>query len=178
MQNKVDQGRKVVSPVLNRVAKWEVFVLNRVGVCGHWRHTSKQTSLECLPPSPPLPPPPHTHTNTHTGSTVWVYRLFVLDTREVYHKFGGGTFLYGLPGVVFSLRLMGMCRWMGSHFHDWTGYNGVAFSIKLLEWGRTFFGVLGVRQFFIFTDSKRVRMFVLQMKSKAFFIQFRKWVNS
>ena len=24
--------------------------------------------------------------------------------------------------------LMGMCRWMGSHFHDWTDYNGVAFS--------------------------------------------------
>ena len=31
-----------------------------------------------------------------------------------------------------------MCRWMGSHFHDWIDYNGVAFSIKLLEWGRTF----------------------------------------
>jgi len=37
-------------------------------------------------------------------------------------------------------RLMGMCRWMGSHFHDWSDYNGVAFSIEftLLEWGRTF----------------------------------------
>ena len=32
----------------------------------------------------------------------------------------------------------GMCRWMGSHFHDWIDYNGVAFSIELLEWGRTF----------------------------------------
>ena len=31
-----------------------------------------------------------------------------------------------------------MCRWMGSHFHDWIDYNGVAFSIELLEWGRTF----------------------------------------
>ena len=32
---------------------------------------------------------------------------------------------------------------MGSHFHDWTDYNGVAFSIDLLEWGRKFsnFGV-------------------------------------
>ena len=27
---------------------------------------------------------------------------------------------------------------MGSHSHDWIGYNGVAFSIELLEWGRTF----------------------------------------
>ena len=31
-----------------------------------------------------------------------------------------------------------MCRWMGSHFHDWFDYNGVPFSIELLEWGRTF----------------------------------------
>ena len=33
---------------------------------------------------------------------------------------------------------MEMCRWMGSHFHDWIDYNGVAFSIELLEWVRTF----------------------------------------
>ena len=31
-----------------------------------------------------------------------------------------------------------MCRWMGSHFHNSIDYNGVAFSIELLEWGRTF----------------------------------------
>ena len=31
-----------------------------------------------------------------------------------------------------------MCRLMGSHVHDWVDYNGVAFSIALLEWGRTF----------------------------------------
>ena len=24
-----------------------------------------------------------------------------------------------------------MCRWMGLHFHDWTDYNGVAFSKEL-----------------------------------------------
>ena len=54
-----------------------------------------------------------------------------------------------------------MCRWMGSHFHDWTDYNGVAFSIKLLEWGRTFSDFRGVRKFFIFTVSKRTRMLVL-----------------
>ena len=27
---------------------------------------------------------------------------------------------------------------MGSHFQDWIDYNGAAFSIALLEWGRTF----------------------------------------
>ena len=31
-----------------------------------------------------------------------------------------------------------MCRWMGSHFHDWFDYNGVAFSIEFPAWGRTF----------------------------------------
>ena len=38
---------------------------------------------------------------------------------------------------------MGMCRWMGSHFHDWIDYNGVAFSIELLEWVANF-RILGV----------------------------------
>ena len=52
-------------------------------------------------------------------------------------------------------RLMGMCCWMGSHFHNWIDYNGVAFLIELLEWGRTFSDFWGVRQFFIFTVSKR-----------------------
>ena len=36
-----------------------------------------------------------------------------------------------------------MCRWMGSHFHDWIDYYGVAFSIELLEWGRIFSGFRG-----------------------------------
>ena len=26
-----------------------------------------------------------------------------------------------------------MCCWMGSHFHNWIDYNGVAFSMALLE---------------------------------------------
>ena len=41
-------------------------------------------------------------------------------------------------GALPSNRLMGMCRWMGSHFHDWIEYNGVIFSTELLEWGRIF----------------------------------------
>ena len=39
---------------------------------------------------------------------------------------------------LYSKRLMGMCRWKGSHFHYWIDYNGVTFSIELLEWGRAF----------------------------------------
>ena len=56
----------------------------------------------------------------------------------------------GLP----CKELMGMCHSMGSYFHNWIDYNGVAFSIELLEWGHTFSRFLGVRQFFIFTVSK------------------------
>ena len=49
-------------------------------------------------------------------------------------------------GALPNKRLMGMCRWMGSHFHDWIDYNWVVFSIELLEWGRIFSGFnLGVR---------------------------------
>ena len=51
------------------------------------------------------------------------------------YKFPGG-------GVLPYKRLMGMCRWMGSHFHDWIDYNGVTFLVELLEWGRTFSGFL------------------------------------
>ena len=69
-----------------------------------------------------------------------------------------------------------MCRWMGSHFHYWIDYNWVAFSIESL--GSHIFGFFGVRQFFIFTLSKHTRMFVLQMKSKVFFLQSKKWNNS
>ena len=44
----------------------------------------------------------------------------------------------GSQGVLPYKRLMGMCHWMGSHFHDWIDYNGVVFSIELLEWAHTF----------------------------------------
>ena len=40
--------------------------------------------------------------------------------------------------------------------------------------GSHIFGLLEVRQLFIFTVSKRTRMFVLWMKIKVFFIQFKK----
>ena len=46
-------------------------------------------------------------------------------------------------GVLPYKRLLEMCCWMGSHFHDWIDYNGVAFLVELLEWGRTFSGFLG-----------------------------------
>ena len=53
-------------------------------------------------------------------------------------RLGGGG-----GGVFTSKRLLGMCRWMGSHFRNWTDYNGAIFLVVLLEWGRKFSGFLG-----------------------------------
>ena len=66
-----------------------------------------------------------------------------------------------------------MRRWMGSPFHVWIDYNGVAFSMELLEWGRTFSDFGGKKKFFTFTISIRTRMFVLQVKSEVFFIHYK-----
>ena len=53
-------------------------------------------------------------------------------------------------GVLPSNRLMGMCRWMGSLFHDWIDYNGVAFSIgasRVTRMGSHIYGISGVSTF-------------------------------
>ena len=54
-------------------------------------------------------------------------------------------FWFGLAGggALPTNRLIGMCRWMGWHLYDWIDYKGVAFSIELLEWCRTFSGFWG-----------------------------------
>ena len=82
-------------------------------------------------------------------------------------------YLFSACAIQPYKRLMGMCRLMGSHFHDWIDYNGIAFSKELLEWGRTFSDFWGQRVVRIMV-SKRTRIFVLQVKSKVFFIQFIK----
>ena len=56
---------------------------------------------------------------------------------EAFKPGGGG------GGVLPNKRLLGMCRWMGSHFHNWTDYSEVTFLVELLGWGRTFSGFLG-----------------------------------
>ena len=58
-----------------------------------------------------------------------------LNTRPIADHF--------TQGVLPSKRLLRMCRWMGSHFHNWPDYNGVTFLVELLEWGRKFSGFLG-----------------------------------
>ena len=67
-------------------------------------------------------------------SLVALVRKIILDMRRLCLKNGR----FDAEGVLPYKRLIGMCRWMGSHFHDWIDYNGVNFSIDLLEWGRKF----------------------------------------
>ena len=50
---------------------------------------------------------------------------------------------YYLGGYFLVKEILGMCRWIGSHFHNLTDYNGVTFLVELLEWGRKFSGFLG-----------------------------------
>ena len=43
-----------------------------------------------------------------------------------------------------------MCRWMGSHFHDWIDYNGVAFSLganRVTRMGSHICGISEVSKF-------------------------------
>ena len=50
---------------------------------------------------------------------------------------------------------------LGSHFHDWIDYNGRRIFNGVTRMGSHIFGFYGARRFFIFTDSKRTRTFVL-----------------
>ena len=72
---------------------------------------------------------------TSGGSSNELWILFTLTVETVRARV-----TYCRGGVISSNRLMGMCRWMGSHFHSWIDYNGVPFSLELLEWDRTFSG--------------------------------------
>ena len=44
-------------------------------------------------------------------------------------------------------RLMGMYRWMGSHFHDWIDYNKIVFLNGITRMRSHIFWTLGVRKF-------------------------------
>ena len=61
-----------------------------------------------------------------TSQSIMIITVFPVKLGVLTQLAGGG-------GVLPYKRLMRMCRWMGSHFHDWTDYNEVAYSIELLE---------------------------------------------
>ena len=62
-------------------------------------------------------------------------------------------------GVLPSKRLLGMCRWMGSHFHDWTDYNGVTFLV-VTRMGSQIFGIYGMKKILVSRDLKIGRLAV------------------
>ena len=57
--------------------------------------------------------------------------------RGIQTRLGGG-------GVLPYKRLMGICRWMGSHFHDWIDFYVVAFSTELIYGKQTYQNVCSV----------------------------------
>ena len=88
------------------------------------------------------------HTTTTTISALGTYRE-VNCTLTISKKKEHRIILYvgkGPGGGVLPYKsLMGMCRWMESHFHDRIDYNGVVFSTELHvpEWGLTYLIFLG-----------------------------------
>ena len=76
-----------------------------------------------------------------------VYVKLVTRLKCLTRGGGGGG---GGGGALPINGLMGMCRWMGSHFHDRSDYNGVTFSsisYRVTKMGSHFSGVLRVRKF-------------------------------
>ena len=67
--------------------------------------------------------------------TVYLISRTNLGKILVYKPGGGGVLPYKEANGDF--------RWMGSRFDDWIDYNGVSFSIELLQLGRTFSDFLG-----------------------------------
>ena len=65
-------------------------------------------------------------------------------------------------GILPSNRLMGMCRWLGSHFQGWIDYNGVAFLLEILE---------GIAHFQDLGDQK------IQVGKDFYFVMFNQCVN-
>ena len=62
-------------------------------------------------------------------------------------------------GYFLVLRPMGMCCGIGSHFRDWIDYNGVAFSIELLEWECAFFWDFGGQKILVSRGLKVGKIF-------------------
>ena len=90
--------------------------------------------------------------NIILSTLVWGIRDASLGFGPDWAKTPGG------GGALPINGLMGMCRWMGSHFHDRTDYNGAAFSstfYRVTRMGSHFSGILRVRKFWQVVIYKR-----------------------
>ena len=62
----------------------------------------------------------------------WIERIFTIQLSRI------------LPvGVFPNDRLMGICRWIRSHFTDWFDRNGVTLSTKVSRMGLHIIGIWG-----------------------------------
>ena len=52
--------------------------------------------------------------------------MTIRDMNDIFPN--GGAWVVTPGGALPINRLMEMCHWMGSHFHNWIDYNGIAFS--------------------------------------------------
>ena len=74
-----------------------------------------------------------------TGHGTLTGKVHVGDIFIVRETVPGGNF-------VSSKRLMGMCCWMGLHFHNWIDCNGVTFLV-VTKMGLHIFRISGIRKF-------------------------------
>ena len=72
-----------------------------------------------------------------------------------------------LPGgggeVLPSKTLLGLCRWMGSHFHNWTDYNGVTFLV-VTKMRSHIFVIFGIKKVLLSRDLK-IGRFAIKLNS-------------
>ena len=76
--------------------------------------------------SPP-PPPQKNMTLCVIGRVRFERNCGKMYSRHLFPYGGLVPAVYPPRGVLPSCRLMDMCRWMESHFHDWIDYYGVSF---------------------------------------------------
>ena len=62
-----------------------------------------------------------------------IFYPFYSSNRMAFQVLGNSNLPPPSGGILPSKRLMGMCRWMESHFHDWIDYNGVVFSTEVQQ---------------------------------------------
>lgn len=65
-----------------------------------------------------------------TGKFLFPYYLVC---RNQHKNHGSDFYGVGWGVLLLSYRLMGMCRWMGSHIHNWINCNEVTFLIELMQ---------------------------------------------
>ena len=101
----MNQGLKIRSLVLNRVAKSTIFILNRVRMWRSGWHSSTQNTLECLPPGRPAA--------GHIQLAIWQQMLQLSFCSQSWNL------LNGIEAKnVFNMTLLNICWTRAATFVD------------------------------------------------------------